>query len=103
MRCVVEWPVGIVVQILFRESDEDHMSVKTNIYLELYLDDQYNCNLNNNDETFDSLVVLAFAKWVPQQSIQWIIQKITAPTSRGGSDLQVCLVTDQTKQVFISV
>jgi hypothetical protein len=61
-----------------------------------------NCN-NNNGNTFESLIVVVFAKWISQQTIQWIVQKITAPRGRGGSELQVCLITDQLNQVGLNV
>jgi hypothetical protein len=47
----------------------------------------------------DSLVILVFAQWIPQQTIEWIVSKIIATRANGGSELEVILVVDQYNQV----
>jgi len=56
---------------------------------------QANANQSNNDEEFQSLVVVEFSHKIPQPSVEWILKKITGPKSRGGMELLACTVLDQ--------
>jgi len=58
-----------------------------------------NSNVNNDDEMFESLVVLEFSVKVPPPSIQWILDKIKLVKSKGGSELLVCPIVSEHHEV----
>jgi len=66
----------------------------------LLTDTDINTNLNNDEEVFESLVVLEFSLKVPPPSIQWILEKVKLSKSKGGSELLVCPIVDENHEVY---
>jgi len=62
-------------------------------------DDAINANLSNEDGMFDTLVILEFSRKVPPPAIQWILDKIKLPKAKGGSELQVCPIVAENREV----
>jgi len=62
-----------------------------------------NKNENNDENQFDSLVVLEFSLKVPPPAIQWIIDKIKLLKSKGGGELLVCPIVDENHEVDLSL
>jgi len=62
-------------------------------------DDDDNANLNNDENLFDSLVILEFSPKVPPPAIQWILEKIKLAKSKGGSELLTCPIMDDNREV----
>jgi len=57
-------------------------------------------NISSDDNNmFDSLVILEFSVKVPPPAIQWIMDKIKLVKSKGGSELSVCPIIDENYEV----
>ena len=63
--------------------------------------DVLNVNVNNEENQFDSLVILEFSLKVPPPAIQWILDKIKLLKSKGGSELLICPIVDENHEVCV--
>jgi len=67
---------------------------------EVGLEDADNATTSvDHGKKFDSMVVLEFSTRVPPPAIQWILDKVKLSKRKGGSELMVCPVMDENREV----